>query len=101
MKTQNLRATLVGSGQTIEDLSSRLQMQSWSTNIVTAQQIRNRDKNKLATFTPFSWTDVLVISKDLWNDGVREKIKVGTEARIVIFDENETADGILDRIISQ
>ena len=101
MESQNLRATLVGLGQKIDDLSFRLQMQSWSTTIVPAQQIRNLKKNRLAVFTPLSWTDVLVISENLWNDGVREKIKVGTGAKIVIFDENETVDGILARIIGQ
>jgi NAD-dependent oxidoreductase involved in siderophore biosynthesis len=82
MDKNNLRATVIG--DRLGRLVDCLQMNSWSTNHVSTEQIRKLEPKKTQVFQPLVWADILVIEADLWKDGIRAKIESVVRAPIVL-----------------
>lgn len=102
MNNSNLRATVIG--DRLQNLVDYLQLNLWSTNHISAEQIRNLKPNQTQVFQPLVWADILIIEDALWNDGIKAKIEAVAKMPIIVAaceDGKFNSQKIWQRIIEQ
>lgn len=105
MNNLNLRATVIG--DRLGNLVDCLQLNDWSTNHISAEEIRNLKPNKMRVFQPLVWADILIIEASLWDDGIRAKIEEVAKMPIIVaacekgmFDSQKIWREIIEKVQS-